>query len=90
MSYLAEDFDEIKDLRDQHLKNHPSFEAQNLLTGHVFKTFYHFVIQLGLLPEKSKFWKFFEYKKRWKANNEPNTTTTDGTRFATYPGFSET
>jgi len=33
MSYLAEDFDEIKDLRDQHLKNHPSFEAQNLLTG---------------------------------------------------------
>ena len=37
MSYLAEDFDEIKDLRDQHLKNHPSFEAQNLLTGHVFE-----------------------------------------------------
>ena len=37
MSYLAEDFDEIKDLRDQHLKNHPSFEAQNLLTGFVFK-----------------------------------------------------
>ena len=37
MSYLAEDFDEIKDLRDQHLKNHPSFEAQNLLTGYVFK-----------------------------------------------------
>ena len=36
MSYLAEDFDEIKDLRDQHLKNHPSFEAQNLLTGYVF------------------------------------------------------
>ena len=36
MSYLAEDFDEIKDLRDQHLKNHPSFEAQNLLTGFVF------------------------------------------------------
>jgi len=32
MQKLA-DVEEIKNLRDQNLKNHPVFHAQNLLTG---------------------------------------------------------